>query len=60
MAEALDVQGIHIPMKVIVSFVTVDTIAIGTMTAATVSATRFHHHQHKNNHHPNPSTSENV
>jgi hypothetical protein len=64
MAEALDVQGIHIPMKVIVSFVTVDAIAISTTAGAIATAVcllHHHcHHQHESNHLPNTSASENV
>jgi hypothetical protein len=66
MAEALDVQGIHIPVKVIASFVAVDSVTISTIAAAIANAVHLHHHhshhhhQHKYNHHQNPSASENI
>jgi hypothetical protein len=71
MAEALDVQGIHIPVKVIASFVVVGSVTISTIAAAIANAVQLHHHhyhhhhshhhhRHKNNHHQNPSTSENI
>ena len=57
MTEALDVQGIHIPMKVIAAFVAVDSVAISTTAATIATAVHLHRHHH---HHQNPSTSENI
>ena len=51
MAEALDVQGIHIPMKVIAAFVAMGSVAISNTAAAIGTVVHLHYHHHHRHHH---------